>query len=406
MRKQVIFSLLMGITLGWVQISWAPFAEGDYNRPVVGEKPSEPSETPTWWNGGLQSDWEKAGRNRLPLFPFALRIRNQIKFELLDNLPANRVRIGAYDWLMRTEIIQRKTRPKKFKDFENLMDNWASLANWMAAEGKFLYFILNANKHHVLTTEDIMDSGVCPSHSKNFEKTFDARMKDAFEARNLQAFVVGPWLKAVHDTSQAPMWPRNGIHCSVASAELIVDSAMHALSELWSMKLPQRIKLGGEWDTKARWADEDLEKSCNLLWDLPDDSLWYPSFDWDFSQTPRNTLPRVMRIGDSFGNQLHQYGGFAAAFHPSSRRFHYAREEVKYGLQFNEREVLETKVTSDVLQRELHASKGLVVEYSEATFIRHSENFFHSIEPILQEARLMSNGSLSGTTSATSSSAD
>lgn len=53
-------------------------------------------------------------------------------------------------------------------------------------------------------------------------------------------------------------------------------------------------------------------------------------------------------------------------------------------------------MTPELLQRELRASDGLIVEYSQSTFLRHSDLFFNKISPLLREARQLSASDTSG----------
>lgn len=386
--KHFLFALITIPCLLWIHFDVSPLVGAKFNRRLAGEKQTKPAQPPTWWNGGLQAKWEKSIRDEAASFPFALRLRNQLRWELFGELQGTDIiHADGKPWLWVSEVVKRLW-PRQEKQLEEVLDNWAVLERWMASQGKSLYFIVNANKHWAFENEEwSRATGKCVEDLLPRGVRFGQFIQQELGRRDLDAFVVGPWLSAVHDTSRAPMWPRNGIHCSVASAELIVDSVMRDLSELWGMPLPKRISLGGRWEAEAQYADNDKGNTCNLLWDLPADSLWYPDFSWDLSKSPRDSLPRVMRIGDSFGNQLHAYGGLAAAFHPESRRFHYNREEKHYGIGFYQTTNLKTAVTGQVLMEELRRSDALIVDYSESTFLVHSSKFFKKIDGIMKEAK-------------------
>jgi hypothetical protein len=157
------------------------------------------------------------------------------------------------------------------------------------------------------------------------------------------------------------------------------------MEQVWPEPLPQRISKGGEWDTIPRKADADLLRVMNLLKNNFRDSLWYPDFEWRFTGVDSEKLPRVLRIGDSYGEQVQHYGQLFVAFRPSSHHYYYNRRDIVYRLNEDgsTQKTDSPGVTPQDIQRELLASDGLLVGYSEITFLRHSEIFFQRVKDLI-----------------------
>lgn len=378
--KNIVFVVLLFLGIGWVHVKWMPA------KPLAGEEMQQTIEgQKSWWNGNLQAEAENELRNELAMFEHAVRLRNQIQWEALGKLNSSNTTVcSPSGHFIKQGVAFAGVRKSQRRRVNEVMRKWRKVFDWLEGRGKFGLFIVAANKHHALPTEALLDvAGLCSAVPGKW--LLSNQLQNGFVENQLPHIMCGPWFRQMADTLSYPLFPKYGTHWSIASNYLVADSVMRRMEQVWSEPLPRRIDKGGEWDTIPRKADADLLRTMNLLKNNFSDSLWYPDFEWRFTDVDPEKLPRVLRIGDSFGEQVQYYGQLFVAFRPRSRLFYYNREDVRYSL--NEDGTTEKSISSDVtpqdIQRELLESDGLIVGYSEITFLRHSEIFFRRVEDLI-----------------------
>ena len=151
--KHFLFALITIPCLLWIHFDVSPLVVAKFNRRLAGEKQTKPAQPPTWWNGGLQAKWEKSIRDEAASFPFALRLRNQMRWELFGELQGTDIiHADGKPWLWVSGMVQQSW-PQKEQKLQEVLDDWAVLERWMESQGKSLYFIVHANKHWAFENE-------------------------------------------------------------------------------------------------------------------------------------------------------------------------------------------------------------------------------------------------------------
>ena len=80
------------------------------------------------------------------------------------------------------------------------------------------------------------------------------------------------------DTSRYPLYPKTGIHWSYYGEVLVQDSLIEYLTDLTSLNLGS-LKIDSLSRTPANESnDNDIEKSMNLLFDIPNLNMIYPHY--------------------------------------------------------------------------------------------------------------------------------
>lgn len=378
--KNTAFVVLLFLGIGWVHVKWMSA------KHLHGEEMPEAFEgQKSWWNGKLQAEAENQLRNELAMFEHSVRLRNQIQWEALGKLNSSKSTVCSPSGHFIKQGVAfagvKETNPERV---DEVMRKWRKVFDWLEDRGKFCLFVVGANKHHALSTDELLAvAGLCAPAPD--EWLLSNQLQDGFVESQLPHIMCGPWFRQMADTLSYPLFPKYGTHWSIASNLLVADSVMRRMEQVWPEPLPQRISKGGEWDTIPRKADGGGLNLMNLLKNNFRDSLWYPDFEWRFTDINTEKLPRVLRIGDSYGQQIQEYGQLFVAFRPDSRLFHYNRQDIRYSLNEDgtTNHAKSPDVTPEDIQRELLASDGLLVGYSEITFPKHSEIFFQRVQDLI-----------------------
>lgn len=105
------------------------------------------------------------------------------------------------------------------------------------------------------------------------------------------------YFTSVKDTSKYPLYPKYGVHWSTYGMWLAADTLLKFTRSVTNINLAQ-IKWNGIKTTdELKDVDFDLEKTVNLLYELPHEMLAYPIITID---TVDKAKPRVLTIADSY----------------------------------------------------------------------------------------------------------
>ncbi len=105
------------------------------------------------------------------------------------------------------------------------------------------------------------------------------------------------YFTSIKDTSKHPLYPKYGVHWSTYGMWLAADTLLKFTQSVTNINLAQ-IKWNGIKTTdELNDIDFDLEKTINLLFELPHEMLAYPNITID---TIDKVRPRVLTIADSY----------------------------------------------------------------------------------------------------------
>lgn len=125
--------------------------------------------------------------------------------------------------------------------------------------------------------------------------------------RDLNVLDVQNWFLNARDTTRWPLFPRTGIHWSKYGEYLVMDSLIKTIEIVRGVELTQIVLDSVTTSTSMQDTDDDIERSMNLIWDIPDFEMRYPYFH--FSRSDSAQRPKVLTISDSFN-----WGMFNAGF--------------------------------------------------------------------------------------------
>lgn len=105
------------------------------------------------------------------------------------------------------------------------------------------------------------------------------------------------YFTSMKDTSKYPLYPKYGVHWSTYGMWLAADTLLNFTKSVTNLDLAQ-IKWNGINTTdELKDVDFDLEKTVNLLYELPHEMLAYPKVSID---TANKIKPRVLTVADSY----------------------------------------------------------------------------------------------------------
>jgi hypothetical protein len=106
------------------------------------------------------------------------------------------------------------------------------------------------------------------------------------------------YFRLAKDTSRYPLYPKTGIHWSSYGAIRAADSLYRYLKIKTGYPMPELWVDKVEISDEARDEDADIEKTMNLIWEIPHPAYAYPQYHFKTDTTKKK--PNGLVIGDSF----------------------------------------------------------------------------------------------------------
>ncbi|MEI8006898.1 MAG: hypothetical protein WCI48_11880 [Bacteroidota bacterium] len=286
-------------------------------------KDSVPSFTnESWMNGAYQSAYSNHINNTLGFRSDLVRLYNQLDFSLFRIPHANKIVVGKNDYLIAQQYIEASLG----YDFagKNTIDRTVELM-------KALQDKLEQTAHVHFLVFFVPDKGsfypdVIPQRylKKKQPLTNYAYYVERCKAAGVNFIDCNSWFLKMKDTSKYVLYPKTGIHWSTYASTLAVDSLMKYLRVKFAMNMPHLSIDSISMSRTAKFEDDDIGRTLNLIWPLAYPPLAYPAFH--FIPDTTKPKPRALFVGDSFYWQLY-YPGFVDAMF-GNREFWYYNKDV------------------------------------------------------------------------------
>lgn len=316
-----------------------------------------------WWTGEYQNQKEEYLNENFPFRNDMVRLNNQIDYSLFGILNSASV-IGKDKYLYEQHYIDAYFG----KDFvgtstiDNQVKEIKTLQEALSNRGKYLITVIAAGKGQY--------------YPEYFPKEYENHKKDstnyetfvkAAERYNLNFIDYSKWIVGNKKTSSYQLYPKTGIHWSMYSAGLVIDSLSSYMDNLTGLDLPDVSIEKVDVTSDCRTPDCDAEQGLNLIFPMEKQSYAYPTIHYNAKGKQKL---RAIVVGDSFFFPLlyHQYidNYFAA----NSGFWFY------YNSVFPERP--DKKMARDVdLQNEIKDTDIIILLYRDAA-IQHIGNGFIS----------------------------
>lgn len=249
----------------------------------------------TWFDGSFQESLQNYMNDQIGLFPFFIRLHNQIEYSFFGNIYTGNVVAGKENYLFEKQYINSYFG-KDFMGMEKIHrigDKLIQLQDTLEKMDKILVYCLATGK-----------ANYYPEHlpyTQPLDTTNTEMLTREFERRGINHINFTPWFLEMKDTLGHLLFPQYGIHWSHFSTILVTDSLVKFIEAKTGWDLPNIKITDRNISTPARYFDNDIANSLNLFSDPQPPAMAYPSFEWD---KPKKTHKKILLVGDSFGWDL------------------------------------------------------------------------------------------------------
>lgn len=314
---------------------------------------SIPLSTKSWWNGDYQEYKEAALKRNLKIRPFAVRVNNQLHYDLLDYIGTNGVIEGKDGYLFQPSYIRDfiglsfigeeeiETQTKKLKYISQVLKEKSNTDVIVAiALDKVLYF-----KDKVPEEFDI----------SNPSRTNYKAFLEHFTKNDIKFIDFNKYFLSQKEISPHPLATKHGIHWSLYGGMLAADSMLNYVGRLKGKEINEINKTQLVESNVPRKQDNDIGKSINLYRDL--ETQTYSYFDDHLPQpdSVNNYRPNIVLIGDSFcwtiwGNNIpHRLWGEESLFLYYYKKIWDTKWDRFSGTKMEDKYVLEITENADAI---------------------------------------------------------
>lgn len=296
-----------------------------------------------WLKGEFQSGKEEYINENFGFRNLLVRYYNQLQFNLYKNPKVNKVVIGKENYLYEQIYIDAYNGTDFVGEQEALVkaEKLKFVQDTLAKMGKTLLIILAPGKADFFP-EFIPDELKQASGNSNY-KTFSKLLPKY--GINLIDF--NGWCLDNKSKSPYPLFPKYGIHWSMYTSVLAIDSILKKLEHITTEPMPHLVIDNIIYKDSINEVDYDIAASMNLLANLKSYKMAYPKFHFE----KKNRSKRVVGIGDSFFWNLYNYGLLDRAFNNGKFWYYYKQE---YPASFIENKLIDRKnIKSEILNNDI-----------------------------------------------------
>ena len=250
----------------------------------------------TWFNGNYQSQYRQYLEDSVGFKPDFVRIYNQLDYSLFAIPHAERVIVGKDKELYASGYIRgylgqdfpgnyyinEKVRMLKF------------VQNYLWNNKKIFVVVVIPPDKGSLYPQTIPDRFLKMKRHETSRSYFTKKAKEA----GINMLDFNPYFSAMKDTSRYRLIPSSGVHWSDYGSFLAADSAIRYFEHKTGLDLPRMVLDSLELNKRPRHNDDDINKTMNLIWDVPYATLAYPCFHFITDTT--KPKPAALFVGDSF----------------------------------------------------------------------------------------------------------
>ncbi len=255
-----------------------------------------------WVYGVYQKNADLLATENIGYRGFATRLRNQIDYSLFKLAHSDKAIVGKdnilFDewylnaWTGRTFIGEEFIDIKLHK-LKMVQDTLRDL-------GTELVFVLAPDKATFF--EDKIPGYYKQKRLPVNNYTFISRRADEI---GIDFIDLNNYFLSIKDTCQYPLYPKSGIHWSNYGSYLALDSIIHYIESVKEIDLNDITIDSIEVTTSPKHPDYDVGQNINLLCQIPQWEMAYPSLK--FENNPEKPNPKMLVSGDSYYFNIYNY---------------------------------------------------------------------------------------------------
>lgn len=292
MSRRILFFLILFFLFSFLLQEVFPYIK---TRPLDGvfEKKELPVfHTDSVKNGSYQKNINAWVNENFGFRNTLVRLHNQIGFWLYKRSYTNAVIVGKDNYLLDKTYIDAYTGADYIgtdsltklsiliKALQDSLESHSIKLLFVFAPGKASYF-----------SECIPDKYLKDKKSGNYEM-----LTTLFKKNRINYLDLRKAFDHLKPKSQYPLFPKCGIHWSTYGATIAADSIIKKVSSITTTPLAQMQIEKIDVTDQLKEVDQDVGKSMNLLWDIDNLPMAYPTVK--YSNTPKAL--KILTIGDSY----------------------------------------------------------------------------------------------------------
>jgi hypothetical protein len=282
------------------------------------DKKSEPANFnfKNWISADYQLSVEKYLINHNPISPFFIRLKNQIDYSLFEEINISNGIVCKDFYLFQkdyidayvgTDFIGKESLRAYVEKMKFVQDTLQRLHK------EFIY--IQAPDKATFYPEFLPDS----IQQKVTNQTNYNELNKLIVEYKINYIDFVPYFLKAKKTSEYPLFTQTGIHWSIYSTVLVMDSLNRYIERNMNIDIPNiyydDIEVG-----YARLGDADLEGMSNLLFTISDIKYGYPNYK--FEPRENKDAPYVTLISDSYLGGLY-WGNWFQSFNKESQFWFY-----------------------------------------------------------------------------------
>lgn len=256
-----------------------------------------------WLNGKYQNRKEVYLNESFGFRNWFIRLHNQIEYTFFNQTQSNGVIVGKHNYLYQKAYIDAYYG----EDFigkakiESRVAKIKRVSELLHAKNIDLVIVIVPGK------ASFYHEYIPRSFVENHLKTTNYKVYcNEIEKTKLHFIDFQKWFLKMKNTSPYPLYPKTGIHWSSYGELIAADSLIKYIGVLRNIKTPQiKINTIAVKDVMQD-RDDDIEESMNLMVNIPDLKMAYPSFD--ITTDSLTVKPKVLVVADSFYWGLFNWG--------------------------------------------------------------------------------------------------
>lgn len=272
-------------------------------------------------DGSWQQYAEAYAKDKLKTRHFLIRLNNQLKYSLFQELNVNGVKKGQNDFYFEYRYIEAYLGLNFLGEvrIEEHVAKFARLRDSLAARDIEMLYVIASGKANYMP-DHLPDKYLSiEKHPNNYESYLHF-----FDQYKIPHLDFNQYLLDMKDTSAYPLYTRGNIHWSFYGLSYVVDSLIAQMETQLDRDLPDYTRADVSLAYEPKYYTEGgIFKSLNLLWTEIQDTFAYRDPIMLDSLNVNKYYPRIWTIGDSFYGTLCTYEVPQRFFDPNSIFFYY-----------------------------------------------------------------------------------
>lgn len=271
----------------------------------IAPEPPPPLTLAAVLSGEAQNAFSRRIGTSLPMYPTAVRIKNQIAYSLFDVPAVASIAFGRekhlYEWVYVHEYCGRKGNVDA-SSVARWADKIKDIQDYAASHGKAFIYLLTPSKAAIYP--EYLPDTLCPARLQETVSKLPPYDR-ALEERGVHYLDGSRLLAGAREREAIELFPRGGTHWNALGASLAAGQVVRILQQQQSRLDFGLVRTQWRETQEPQGTDRDLLNLLNLYW--PDAHYPVPKMLPAASAADRSCRPtKIIEVGGSFLDQVNE----------------------------------------------------------------------------------------------------